>query len=79
MHVYVKDTKLFRVLKGAVGGINLHWYLDEGDQNQNELACFLPYLSGLLPWDVRFDQIVLDNLCVRFYQVVKSDESDNAG
>ena len=41
--------------KGAVGGINLHWCLDEGDQNQNELpvlwhafwACCLG-VSGLI-------------------------------
>ena len=55
----VKGYKLFRafffLIKGAVGGTNLRWCFDEGDQDQNELACFLACLLGLLPWDVRFN------------------------
>ena len=54
----VKGSKLFRaffLIKGAVGVINLRWCFDEGDQDQNELACFLACLLRLLPCDVRFN------------------------
>ena len=37
----------------------------------------MPFALVALGCPVRLDRI-RDNLCVRFYQVVKSDESDNA-
>ena len=44
-----------KLINGAADAINFRLCFDEGDQDENELACFLAFLLGMLPWDVRFN------------------------